>query len=93
MLSQCANTSCCKPFLRLSQGKLFVVETNRISTTAEPSSIGTNPTQMLVEHYWLCNECAATWTLVFDRERGISLVPLRKRTDTAAKIAAGSGVA
>src|SRR5258708_38555897 len=28
MLSHCANTGCSKPFLRLSEGKLFLVETD-----------------------------------------------------------------
>jgi len=94
MLSQCANPSCCKPFLKLREGKLFLVETDRITKTAGPPFIRAKQTQRLVEHYWLCDECAATWTLIFDRERGIALVPLRKpATGSANEIAARSGVA
>ncbi|HKT90344.1 MAG TPA: hypothetical protein VJQ59_17995 [Candidatus Sulfotelmatobacter sp.] len=33
--------------------------------------------QRLVEHYWLCDECAAQWTLIYDQDRGIALAPLR----------------
>jgi hypothetical protein len=27
---------------------------------------------------WLCDECAILWTLIYDREQGILLAPLRK---------------
>src|SRR3974390_1811591 len=35
MLSQCANSQCSKPFLRLREGKLFLVETDRQSKPGE----------------------------------------------------------
>ena len=93
MLSRCANPSCCKPFLKLREGRLFLVETDRISKTAGPPFVRAKQTQRLVEHYWLCDECAAMWTLIFDRERGIALVPLRRPAANAATSAASSGVA
>ena len=93
MLSRCANPSCCKPFLKLREGKLFLVETDRISKTAGPPFVRAKQTQRLVEHYWLCDECAAMWTLIFDRERGIALAPLRRPAANAATSAASSGVA
>jgi len=93
MLSRCANPSCCKPFLKLREGKLFLVETDRVSKTAGPPFVRAKQTQRLVEHYWLCDECAAMWTLIFDRERGIALAPLRRPAANAATSAASSGVA
>ena len=41
MLSHCANSRCSRPFLHLRQGKLFLVETEGVSSgevTAAPSS-------------------------------------------------------
>jgi len=93
MLSQCANTSCCKPFLKLREGKLFLVETDRIGKTAGPPFIRAKQTQRLVEHYWLCDECAAMWTLIFDPGRGIALVPLRRPAGNAASSTVRNGVA
>lgn len=91
MLSHCANPNCGKPFLRLREGKLFIVEGNR---STEGS---TRPKQRRrdVEHFWLCTECANTWTLVYDREAGIGLVPLRRPAEKLAPVAfaARSGVA
>jgi len=81
MLSQCANPQCSKPFLRLRDGKLFLVETDRLAKPGEsavPPFIRARQQQRQVEHYWLCDECAGHWTLVYDRERGVALTPLRK---------------
>src|SRR5215475_7033376 len=37
MLSNCANQQCRKPFLRLREGKLFLVETDRLTKPGEPA--------------------------------------------------------
>jgi|SRR5271157_4499242 len=79
MLSHCANLRCSRPFLRLRQGKLFLVETECAARSGEPttpSSSRLRPQTRRVERYWLCDQCAAEWTLVHDRHRGIVLVPL-----------------
>jgi hypothetical protein len=81
MLSHCANSQCSKPFLRLREGKLFLVETERVTKTGEPAMppfVRARQLQRQVEHYWLCNECATQWTLVYERDRGVALAPLRK---------------
>jgi hypothetical protein len=90
MLSHCANEQCRKPFLRLREGKLFLVETNRLTKpgqTSVPPFVRARQQQREVEHYWLCDECAPRWTLVYDREHGVSLAPLKR----AAAIAAAAG--
>ena len=79
MLSRCANPQCSKPFLRLREGKLFLVETERLTKmgeTAGPPFVRARQQPRLVEHYWLCDECASVWTLVYNRDRGVTLVPL-----------------
>lgn len=98
MLSQCANPKCGKPFLRLREGKLFLVETERLSKPGEPSGppfVRARQQARQVEHYWLCDECAVHWTLVYDRERGVALSPLRRPVSSAPVnvAAARSGVA
>jgi hypothetical protein len=95
MLSHCANLQCHKPFLRLREGKLFLVETDRLAKPGEPSVppfVRARQQQRQVEHYWLCDECAMQWTLIFDRERGVALAPLR-RAVAGVTPAAQTGVA
>jgi|SRR5579859_2475479 len=81
MLSQCANAQCAKPFLRLREGKLFLVETDRVNRPGEsvpPPFVRARQQPRLVEHYWLCDDCAKEWTLIYERERGVALAPLRR---------------
>lgn len=98
MLSRCANAQCAKPFLRLREGKLFLVETERITKPGEsaaPPFVRARRQQRQVEHFWLCDECAARYSLIYDRNRGVALVPLRRpaASVTAASAAASSGAA
>ena len=86
MLSQCANQKCSKPFLRLREGKLFLVETERLTKPGEPAVppfVRARQQQRCVEHYWLCDDCARQWTLVYDREQGVALAPLRRPVASA----------
>src|SRR5579872_2066898 len=98
MLSRCANDQCCKPFLKLRDGKLFLVETERIRKPGEsvsPPFVRARQQQRSVEHYWLCDDCATRWTLAYDRDRGVVLVPIRRPAAAAIETArsAHSGVA
>jgi hypothetical protein len=79
MLSRCANSRCSRPFLRLRQGKLFLVETECVTKPGElksPPSARMRQQAPRVDRYWLCDQCAEVWTLVHDRKQGIALVPL-----------------
>jgi hypothetical protein len=98
MLSRCANSKCAKPFLKLRDGKLFLVETERLmkpGESATPPFVRARRQQRLVEHYWLCDDCAVQYTLVYDRERGgVELSALRLPAVSSATAAAvGSEVA
>ncbi|HET7892833.1 MAG TPA: hypothetical protein VFL34_14995 [Candidatus Sulfotelmatobacter sp.] len=93
MLSRCANSQCSKPFLKLRDGKLFLVETERVTKPGEPAAppfVRARQQQRCVEHYWLCDACAAQWTLVYDRELGVKLSPLRRPAASATAVAAGA---
>jgi hypothetical protein len=81
MLSRCANSQCGKPFLKLRDGKLFLVETDRVNKpgeTAAPPFVRARQQQRCVEHYWLCDDCATHWTLIYDRDNGVALAALRR---------------
>lgn len=87
MLSRCANTNCGRPFLRLREGKLFLVETGRKIQRGEavaPPFVRARKQQRLVEHYWLCDSCAEQWTLAYDESGGIVLMPLKRPVTTTA---------
>ena len=90
MLSHCANSQCSRPFLRLRQGKLFLVETEFVGRSGElrapPAPHMRQPRR--VERYWLCDKCAEVWTLVHDRRQGIVLVALPRRPFTASVVTA-----
>lgn len=82
-----------KPFLRLREGKLFLVGTNRLmkpGASADPPFVRARQRQRQVEHYWLWVECAIQWTLIYDRERGIALAPLKRPVTSIAPDAAES---
>jgi hypothetical protein len=88
MLSHCANSQCGKPFLRLGQGKLFLVEAER-STDGEwktPLSPRKRPQPQRVERFWLCDQCSEIWTLAHDRSHGIMLLPLPPPVGTAVRL-------
>ena len=97
MLSHCANSQCSKPFLRLREGKLFLVETDRAIKSGEapsPPFVRARHQQREVEHYWLCDACARQWTLIYDHNQGVALVPLRRPVvSVPAATAACNGVA
>jgi hypothetical protein len=81
MLSRCANSQCCKPFLRLRDGKLFLVETDRMNKPGEaaaPPFVHARQQQRCVEHYWLCDDRAIHWTLIYDSANGVALAALRR---------------
>ena len=73
-----------------------MVETDRVAKPGEstaPPFVRARGQQRQVEHYWLCDECAAEWTLVYDREHGVELVSLRRPAVGVAAGAAISGAA
>lgn len=78
MLQKCANNACSNPFRRLTDGKLFQVETEyyappEIQRTRSQKSI--RPLHR-IEHYWLCNECSSFLTISFDKGQGMITIPL-----------------
>ena len=81
MLHKCANPTCLVPFRKLSQGKLFLVETEPFErSTRRRAQRGQSANR--IEYYWLCDECAFALTLSYEKGRGVVTVP---RFDVAKK--------
>jgi hypothetical protein len=69
------------------------VETERMAKPGEPATppfVRARQQRRHVEHYWLCDDCARMWTLVYDPERGVLLEPLRR---TVVSVAAAASTA
>jgi len=82
MLQKCANPDCTSPFRKLTEGKLFLVDT----TLAVPDTSRTRwraQSRKCIEYYWLCDQCAFALTLSYEQGRGVVAVP---RPETAKKM-------
>lgn len=89
MLHKCANPACHNPFRKLSQGKLFLVETEPLDgPKLRHANWRKSPHR--IEYYWLCDQCAFVLTLSYEKGRGVITVP---RPDFTKKRPAASGLA
>ena len=62
MITNCANPKCGQPFLYLRPGaRLFIVDVPS-NPQGSPGTADQGPRKL--EHFWLCEHCAATMTLV-----------------------------
>ena len=68
MISHCANTECAKPLHYLREGRIFVFDMpdTRVETM---NGKATNR----LGHYWLCGNCARTFTLRQNLVFGVEL--------------------
>jgi hypothetical protein len=82
VLHKCANPSCLSPFRRLSQGKLFLVETEPLEGSKARRAPWRGRLSHHIEYYWLCDQCAFALTLSYEKGRGVVTVP---RPDFAKK--------
>ena len=81
MLTKCSNSSCSASFRYLHSGRLFHFEKRlRPTLEAEAPRMRSNG----VEFFWLCEDCAAEYTLVPDRAQRVRVVPLAPRALRAA---------
>jgi len=78
MLHKCANPDCTVPFRRLDAGKLFQVEIEPSPTALSGRNTFARKSRPLrhVERFWLCDQCSLTFTLMFERGRGVVAVRL-----------------
>lgn len=76
MLHKCANPNCVRPFRKLAEGKLFLIEIGSSCPTRQAAATWDGQSQHRIEHFWLCEPCASVLTLSFDKGRGMVTVPL-----------------
>ena len=80
MISKCANPTCSARFLYLHEGKLFRFE--RQARSDNQLLLGFDPTlhkhSSGVEFFWLCRNCAATMTLIYCKDVGVTTHPLHR---------------
>ena len=60
MLSKCANPACLARFHYLHEGRIFKIE------TATVLSVGHSSPNHRIEHFWLCERCAQTLSVVLE---------------------------
>jgi hypothetical protein len=72
MVNHCANPNCSKPFLYLSEGRLFAFD---VPDPRGPVISGRIAHRR--EHHWLCGECSQTFVLMRSCETGVLLAPKR----------------
>jgi hypothetical protein len=76
MLHKCANSSCSNQFRRVSEGKLFQVETDYFESGLCPESdVPVSKARRRVEYFWLCGQCSSFLSLSFDKTHGVMTVP------------------
>lgn len=78
MLSKCANPKCSSCFRYLHEGKLFRMETEirrEVSPTLAHGPEGKKSIRHL-EFFWLCDNCASTMTLIYEKGVGVRAKPL-----------------
>ena len=89
MISKCANPACLNRFLYFHTGKLFRFERRPLDKqAADKEQKGDNLTagsaatlrkgSRGVEFFWLCDDCAAVMTLVYQAGIGVMTQRLRK---------------
>lgn len=87
MISKCANPDCDARFRYLRSGKLFHFEVAVEPVATKYSGTGLRPVPkkaaQKVEHFWLCDECAASMTLKQDRAHGVIVIPVKKHSQRA----------
>lgn len=80
MLAKCMNSNCPATFQYLHQGRLFRIDFNEEEKknalsgrkTVAPIRGRANP----IEHFWLCESCAATMTIGLSEAGEVHLLPL-----------------
>jgi len=81
MLSHCADSQGSEPILPLCEGRRFLVETGPVAEAkglnARTAAPQRKPPQR-VEHFWLWDRCASSWTFAPGANAGIALFPLRQ---------------
>jgi len=83
MLAKCANPGCSNHFLYMSEGKVFRYET-RCETNGAPDFGNLKRPARRIEFFWLCSNCAANMTLIYQEGSGVAIQRLDRNPWAAA---------
>jgi hypothetical protein len=79
VLHKCANSACPILFRSLDRGKLFLLQIDNPAATDFEAVSGARRRRSMrraVERFWLCDACSLSFTLIFERGRGVVTIPL-----------------
>ena len=78
MLSKCANPGCLNFFRYLHEGTLFRMETEIQREDSSSFAYGPDGKKSIrrLEFFWLCDNCASTMTLIYEKGVGVKTKPL-----------------
>lgn len=81
MVSKCLNSNCSTAFHSLGQGRLYRVDFNdagKMNAQAGRKTVASIRSKSSpIEHFWLCESCAASMTLQLTAAGEVRLVPLK----------------
>ena len=83
MITKCVNQLCSQPFRYFRGGRLFVVDVGSNAQSADLSTTDRAPLKL--EHFWLCELCAATMTMVMGQDRTPTVIWTRQQLSSAAE--------
>ncbi len=90
MVGICANPTCSARFHTLRRGKLFLLEAKDVEPPVpadrEPAFA---PIPHRIQYFWLCESCAQTMRVVYDRRSGIRVEPLLAVAGHAHRVTTG----
>jgi hypothetical protein len=79
MLSKCLNSRCSATFQYLGQGRLYRVDFadagRKRSLAGKESAVSVRSKACPIEHFWLCEKCAATMTIELNDGDEVRLIP------------------
>ncbi len=78
MVTKCANPGCRNHFLYMNDGKVFRFEA-RCAPDGDASFGNRNEAARRIEFFWLCSNCAAGMTVIYDKSRGVAVQRLASR--------------
>jgi hypothetical protein len=80
MLSKCLNPSCHAKFRTLEHGRLFLIDFREVQQlsahTGRKFVAPVRSKEHPVEHFWLCERCAATTTVRLGSHGELELLPI-----------------
>ena len=82
MLSKCANPGCSNQFLYMQEGRLFRMET-QCGADGDPAFGDERKSVRRIEFFWLCSNCAARMTLIYQKGTGVSVQRLDSKALSA----------